>query len=96
MKIKVKSWFANKVLNEKKVRLSNASLYAILKETDKAVYGMMADSANFVFAWFPKSCLEEGGRYNTYEAGYQLQFADGSTRELDTQTAINFWKADRD
>lgn len=82
--IKVKNWFANKVLNEKGVKMMDqANVYAIFKETEKAVYAMMCDCGCYILTWIPKTCLEEGGYWTT-------------RTDLDVDTAIKFWNIDRD
>ena len=55
----VKNWFANKVANEAKKNISMCDVFAILKETEKAVYAMLnlgCDSRKCM--WVPKSVLE--------------------------------------
>ncbi len=82
--IKVKDWFAIKVLKEKKLNMTNqANVYAIFKETEKAIYCMMCDCAVFTMTWVPKSCLEEGGYWVT-------------RNDIDAETAIRYWNIDKD
>lgn len=60
----VKKWFANKVANEVKENISMCEVFAILKQTDKAVYAMLnlgTDKRKTM--WVPKSVLVE------YEVG---------------------------
>lgn len=77
----VKEWMANKVANEVKKNISMCDVFAILKETEKAVYAMLNLGTNFrKCMWIPKSVLVEreiglnaDGSYNheTYiEADY--------------------------
>lgn len=55
----VKDWFANKVANEVKRNITMCDVFAILKETDKAVYAMLNLGCDFrKCMWVPKSVLE--------------------------------------
>lgn len=56
----VKDWFANKVANEVGKNITICEVFAILKETEKAVYAMLnlgCDSRKTM--WVPKSVLVE-------------------------------------
>ena len=56
----IKEWFANKVANEIKHNLHNAMIFAVLKETAKAYYVMLAIEPHCTrCTWIPKSCTEE-------------------------------------
>lgn len=56
----VKNWFANKIANEVKSNLTMCAVFAILKETEKAVYAMLNLGCNFhKTMWIPKSVLVE-------------------------------------
>lgn len=56
----MKDWFANKLANEIKHNICSADIFAILKETEKAVYAMISLSANrSKCVWIPKSCIEK-------------------------------------
>lgn len=64
----VKDWFANKIAQEVGRNISMCEVFAILKETEKAVYAMLnlgCDSRKTM--WVPKSVLVEvetgNGRY---------------------------------
>lgn len=60
----VKRWFADKVANEVKENIPMCYVFAILKQTDKAVYAMLnlgCDKRKTM--WVPKSVLVE------YEVG---------------------------
>lgn len=63
----VKDWFANKIANEIKMNISMCDVFAVLKETEKAVYAMLnlgCDRKKTM--WVPKSVLVEGdGRFGT-------------------------------
>ena len=37
----VKEWFADKVANEVKMNIKMCDVFAVLKETDKAIYAML-------------------------------------------------------
>ena len=56
----VKEWFADKVANEVKMNIKMCDVFAVLRETDKAVYAMLnigADKRKCM--WVPKSVLVE-------------------------------------
>ena len=54
----VKDWFANKVANEVKRNISMCDVFAIMKETEKAVYCMLNLGTNsHKSMWVPKSAL---------------------------------------
>lgn len=56
----VKDWFANKVANEIKRNIYMCDVFAILKETDKAVYAMLNLGTDLKKTmWIPKSVLIE-------------------------------------
>lgn len=56
----VKEWFANKVANEVKRNISMCDVFAIMKETEKAVYAMLNLGCDFgKCMWIPKSVLIE-------------------------------------
>lgn len=68
----VKEWFANKVACEVKRNISMCKVFAIIKETEKAVYAMLNLGYNSrKCMWIPKSVLienevgeSENGTYN--------------------------------
>lgn len=56
----VKDWFANKVAQEVRRNISMCDVFAIMKESEKAVYAMLnlgCDFSNCI--WIPKSVLVE-------------------------------------
>ena len=56
----VKEWFANKIANEIRMNITRCDLFAILRETEKAVYAVVSigpDRSRTM--WIPKSCLVE-------------------------------------
>lgn len=68
----VKSWFLQKVENEKHVQISSFA-GSVLKETEKAVFLRFDEAynyrtgADYVETWVPKSCLyseAETARFN--------------------------------
>lgn len=63
----VKDWFANKIANEIKMNINMCEVFAVMKETEKAVYAMLnlgCDRKKTM--WVPKSVLvEKDGRYGT-------------------------------
>lgn len=55
---RMKEWFVDKVANEIKRNLYTDEIFAILKETEKAVYAMLnLDYKHTKCVWIPKSCL---------------------------------------
>lgn len=58
--ITVKDWFANKVANELGKNITMCDVFAILKETEKAVYAMLnVGCYQRKTMWIPKSVLVE-------------------------------------
>lgn len=58
--ITVKDWFANKVANELGKNITMCYVFAILKETEKAVYAMLnVGCYQRKTMWIPKSVLVE-------------------------------------
>ena len=56
----VKDWFADKVAQEAGKNISMCEVFAVLKETEKAVYAMLNLGTNFrLCKWVPKSVLVE-------------------------------------
>lgn len=56
----VKEWFGNKVAEECKRNITMCDVFAILKETPKAVYAMLNIGCNSKKTmWIPKSVLVE-------------------------------------
>lgn len=56
----VKDWFANKVANEVQRNITMCDVFAIMKETEKAVYAMLNLGCDFrKCMWIPKSVLVE-------------------------------------
>ena len=66
----VKDWFANKVANELGRNISMCDVFAILKETEKAVYAMLnLGTFSKKTMWIPKSVLIEN-EVGKAESGY--------------------------
>lgn len=61
-------WFAAKIFKEKLgTSLFDNSIYAIIKETEKAVYARMGSLFHAVYTWIPKSLItEEQGEKVTF------------------------------
>lgn len=75
----VKEWFADKVSNEVKMNIKMCDVFAVLKETDKAVYAMLnigADKRKCM--WVPKSVLIEyvPGEQENGEHKYETIFEE--------------------
>lgn len=75
----VKDWFGNKVAQEVKRNISMCDVFAILKETDKAVYAMLNLGCDFKKTmWIPKSVLIENevGETATGAFNYETLFIE--------------------
>lgn len=60
----VKEWMANKIAEELRQNIDMCTVFAVIKETEKAVYAMLNLGVNEKRChWIPKSALEE------YEVG---------------------------
>lgn len=75
----VKDWFASKVAQEVKKNIFCCDVFAVLKETDKAVYAMLnlgCDSRKTM--WVPKSVLIENevGETETGSVNYETLFIE--------------------
>lgn len=58
--LSVKEWMANKVAQEVRSNITMCDVFAILKETEKAVYAMLNLGENKrKCMWLPKSALDE-------------------------------------
>lgn len=56
----VKDWFANKIAQEVSRNIPMCEVFAVMKETEKAVYAMLNLGENFrKCMWVPKSVLIE-------------------------------------
>lgn len=56
----MKEWFANKVAKEIRCNLHTTEIFAVLRETEKALYVLLNVAPNCTrCAWVPKSCTEE-------------------------------------
>ena len=57
--LRVKEWFADKKCRELKRNMSNGNVEIVLKETEKAMYVMVASETLMpITFWAPKSCIE--------------------------------------
>lgn len=79
---KVKEWFANKIAQEMGRNIESCDVFAVIKETEKAVYALLNLGCDRrKTTWVPKSCLiqhevgaDENGlmRYETvFEEDYE-------------------------
>ena len=55
----MKEWFANKLCREIRYSLHTADIFAVLRETEKAMYVMLKECGKPFCTWVPKSCVEE-------------------------------------
>ena len=56
----MKEWFACKVANEIRRNLHTTEIFAVLRETEKAIYAMLTIAPGYNRCiWIPKSCTEE-------------------------------------
>lgn len=75
----VKDWFADKVAQEAGKNISMCEVFAVLKETEKAVYAMLNLGANFrLCKWVPKSVLVEleAGKQKNGTTKYETIFEE--------------------
>lgn len=54
----VKDWFHEKKMNELGKNVQSTTVFAILKETEKAYNVFVGDTASSMTYWVPKSCTE--------------------------------------
>lgn len=74
----MKEWFANKVAREIRHNLHTTEIFAILRETEKAIYAMLAIAPGCTrCVWVPKSCTEE----------------TAGSRDFFTRTGLNYEQA---
>lgn len=58
--LSMKDWFATKVANEIRHNLHTPDIFAVLRETEKAMYVMLAIEPGCTrCTWVPKSCIIE-------------------------------------
>lgn len=57
--LSMKEWFANKTCRELRRNLHSADIFAVIRETEKAMYVMLAECGMPICIWVPKSCIEE-------------------------------------
>lgn len=89
----VTSWFADKVANEVKSNITMCDVFAILQETEKAVYAMLnIGTMRRRCMWVPKSALVE--REVREEWGEPSQHETYRTDDYDEAVAefTAFWK----
>lgn len=54
----MKEWFANKTCRELRRNLHSADIFAVIRETEKAMYVMLREIGKPICVWVPKSCVE--------------------------------------
>ncbi len=80
----VKEWFANKIANEIQRNISMCEVFAVLKETDKAVYAMLnLGYKHKKTMWVPKSVLEERNASTESEGVFIDCTYEEASREFD-------------
>ena len=82
----VKDWFANKVANEVHRNINMCDVFAILKETEKAVYAVLNLGCEFhKTMWIPKSVLIENevGTDDHSVMHYETRFFDSYDEAID-------------
>lgn len=58
--LRMKEWIANKKAQEFKINLYTDEIFAVLKETEKAIYAMISlGQGRHKCTWLPKSAVEE-------------------------------------
>ena len=75
----VKDWFADKVAQEVRKNISMCEVFAVLKETEKAVYAMLNLVSNLrLCKWVPKSVLVEleAGKQKNGTTKYETIFEE--------------------
>ncbi len=71
----MKDWFANKAANAVKHNLHNGDIFAVIKETEKAMYVMLAiEPGCNRCTWVPKSCIEEYPGSNDFHTRFNLTY----------------------
>lgn len=82
----VNDWFMKRLNTEYGKSLYGRSVYAIFKETERAIYAMVADGDDYIVSWIPKSCIERVSK----------NYARWATIEGDitVEEAIHAWKID--
>ena len=68
-KLTVKQWMGNKIANEIGRSITMCDIFGILKETEKAIYAVIAIGCDQrKTMWIPKSAIEEHDTgFDTYE-----------------------------
>ena len=89
----VKTWMANKIANEIKMHISACDVFAIIKETEKAVYAMLdLGCGHRKTMWIPKSALES---FNIVENPFERAYYETIYATYDEAVeAFNaFWES---
>ena len=86
--LSMKDWFANKVANEIRHNLHNPDIFAVLRETEKAMYVMLAIEPGCTrCTWVPKSCIVEN------PGSVDFHTRTGLSYEEAAREARIFWSA---
>lgn len=88
----VKEWFANKIANEVGRNITDCSLFAVLKETEKAVYAMLhIGGTSRKCTWIPKSVLiDTTDEVDEYDGRFPLIINDNYDEVVKAWTEL--WK----
>lgn len=88
----VKEWFANKIANEVGRNITDCSLFAVIKETDKAVYAMLhIGGTSRKCTWIPKSVLiDTTDEVDEYDGRFPLIINDNYDEVVKAWTEL--WK----
>lgn len=58
-RLAVKDWFHTKKMNEMHKNVQTTDVFAIIKESEKAMQVLVGTPNSFMVYWAPKSCLVE-------------------------------------
>lgn len=88
----VKEWFANKIAYEVGRNITDCSLFAVLKETEKAVYAMLhIGGTSRKCTWIPKSVLiDTTDEVDEYDGKFPLIINDNYDEVVKAWTEL--WK----
>ena len=88
----VKTWMANKIANDVKMNISACDVFAILKETEKAVYAMLdLGNGHCKTTWIPKSALVENEVHTVpFEKAYHETYTTSNYKEA-LDSFKTFW-----
>lgn len=93
MSYTVKEWFANKVANEVKRNITMCDVFAVIKETEKAVYAMLNIGTDHKKTmWVPKSVLIANEVGINEEGGFNYETLFIEDYEEAAKAFNEFWK----